>query len=137
MIGSSCSKGGYHYPLDISIGLKRFCNTNTTQALFVNFLNGLFCTGDNKTQKLSAADVALYGLHVIIPLMSSDVLMVRKKSFISLLFNWIDFTVASRRSTGVPVKRFFSLYYYFYYYYCSTFLEKRELALTKSNSYII
>lgn len=32
-------------------------------------------TGDNKTQKLSAADVALYGLHVIIPLMSSDVLM--------------------------------------------------------------
>ena len=39
--------------------------------------------------------------------MSSDVLMVRKKSFISLLFNWIDFTVASRRSTGVPVKRFF------------------------------
>lgn len=32
-------------------------------------------TVDSKTQKLSAADVALYGLHVIIPLMSSDVLM--------------------------------------------------------------
>lgn len=111
MIGSSCSRGGYHYPLDISIGLKRFCNSNTTQTLFVKFLIGLFYTVDSKTQKLSAADVALYGLHVIIPLMSSDVLMVRRKSFIPLLFNWIEFTVAGRRSTGVPVKRvFFCLY---------------------------
>ena len=78
----------------------------------LNFQMGLFCVGDGKTRHLSAADVALYGLHVIIPLMSSDVLMVRRKPFISLLFVWNDFTVAGRRSTGVSVKRgvfFFSL----------------------------
>lgn len=43
-----------------------------TNVLSKDFLD--FCSG-GKTPKLSAADVALYGLHEIIPLMSPDVLM--------------------------------------------------------------
>lgn len=35
-------------------------------------------------QKVSAADVALYGLHVIIPLMSSEVLKVTEPVFSSV-----------------------------------------------------
>ena len=48
----------------------------------------LFSLG-GKTPKLSAADVALYGLHEIIPLMSPDVLMVRKTG-LRCLKSWVE-----------------------------------------------
>ena len=51
-----------------------FLHHKNAKKCFERFLTSF--VDDDKTPKLSAADVALYGLHVIIPLMSSDVLMV-------------------------------------------------------------